>query len=55
MDPLAVGSGKRVRIYLGEHDHAPGGKQPAWEAILQYLRREGAAGATRCRRIRSAR
>jgi PII-like signaling protein len=34
----------RVRAYFGERDRH-GGK-PLWSALLEYLRREGAAGAT---------
>ncbi len=41
-----VGTGKRVRIYVGEHDKAAGHHEPLWETILNYLRKEGAAGAT---------
>ena len=37
---------KRVRIYIGEHDHAPGSHRPLWEDLLMLLRDEGAAGAT---------
>src|SRR5437016_10615182 len=44
-----VGTGKRVRIYIGEHDKAPGHHEPLWETILNYLRTEGAAGATMVR------
>jgi uncharacterized protein len=47
MDSI-TGRGVRVRIYFGERDHAPGafGGQPLWSALLEHLRREGAAGAT---------
>jgi PII-like signaling protein len=48
-----TGRGIRVRVYFGERDHAPGrllGK-PLWSALLEYLRREGAAGATVTRGI----
>jgi PII-like signaling protein len=48
-----TGRGLRVRIYFGERDHAVGpllGK-PLWRALLEYLRREGAAGATVTRGI----
>lgn len=42
-----VGTGKRVRIYVGEQDRAPGeSRRPLWETILSFLRGEGAAGAT---------
>jgi CBS domain-containing protein len=44
-----VGTGKRVRIYIGEHDQASGQHEPLWETILNYLREEGAAGATMVR------
>jgi uncharacterized protein len=43
-----TGRGTRVRVYFGERDHAPGrflGK-PLWGALLDYLREQGAAGAT---------
>jgi PII-like signaling protein len=52
MDSI-TGRGLRMRIYFGERDHAPGplrGK-PLWSALLEYLRREGAAGATVTRGI----
>ncbi len=38
--------GQRVRIYIGEHDHAAGAHRPLWEELLLLLRDEGAAGAT---------
>lgn len=41
-----TGVGKRVRIYLGEHDKARGSHEPLWEMLLNLLRNEGAAGAT---------
>ncbi|MCA1645440.1 MAG: DUF190 domain-containing protein [Chloroflexi bacterium] len=41
-----VGTGKRVRIYIGELDKAAGHHEPLWETILNFLRKEGAAGAT---------
>jgi PII-like signaling protein len=44
-----VGTGKRVRIYIGEHDKAAGHHEPLWETILGLLRTEGAAGATMVR------
>jgi len=44
-----VGTGKRVRIYIGEHDKAAGHHEPLWETILELLRKEGAAGATMVR------
>ncbi len=40
----ATAPGVRVQVHVGESDHV--GHQPAYEAMLQYLRREGAAGAT---------
>jgi PII-like signaling protein len=40
------GPGKRVRIYVGEHDRAAGSHKPLWEDVLGLLRDEGAAGAT---------
>jgi len=36
--------GTRVQVFLGESDHV--GHRPRYEALLEYLRREGAAGAT---------
>lgn len=39
----------RVRAYFGEYDRH-GGK-PLWSALLDFLRREGAAGATVIRGI----
>jgi PII-like signaling protein len=39
-----TGRGTRVRIYFGERDHYHG--KPLWSALLEFLRREGAAGAT---------
>ena len=36
--------GRRVQVFVGEADHA--GHRPRWLAILEHLRREGAAGAT---------
>jgi CBS domain-containing protein len=44
-----VGTGKRVRIYIGELDKAVGHHEPLWETILELLRKEGAAGATMIR------
>jgi PII-like signaling protein len=38
------GRGTRVRIYFGEHDHYQG--KALWSALLDFLRAEGAAGAT---------
>ena len=40
------GPGKRVRIYLGEQDKAPGSHRALWEDLLHLLRQEHAAGAT---------
>lgn len=39
-----TGRGTRVRVYFGERDHH--GHLPLWRAVLELLRREGAAGAT---------
>ncbi|HZS01912.1 MAG TPA: DUF190 domain-containing protein [Chloroflexota bacterium] len=52
MDDI-TGRGLRVRIYFGERDHARDGfpGKPLWSALLEYLRREGAAGATVMRGI----
>ncbi len=52
MDEI-TGRGLRVRVYFGERDHAPGAllPKPLWSALLEYLRREGAAGATVTRGI----
>ncbi len=36
--------GLRVQVYMGESDQA--GHVPRYQALLEYLRREGAAGAT---------
>src|SRR5205823_13287163 len=44
MEPGSVG--KRVRVYIGEHDHASGSHRPLWEDLLTFLHDEGAAGAT---------
>lgn len=41
--------GVRVRVYLGERDKHNG--QALWSAILEFLRHEGAAGATITRGI----
>ena len=40
------GPGRRVRIYVGEHDKASGSHRALWEDLLHLLREEGAAGAT---------
>lgn len=42
MEPTSRGT--RVQIYLGETDQV--GHGPRYQAILEYLRKEGAAGAT---------
>lgn len=46
-----AGGGKRVRIYFGEHDRTAGGHQLVWEAVLRFLRAEGAAGASMFRGV----
>ena len=38
------GRGRRVRLYFGESDRHEG--RPLWTALLDTLRRNGAAGAT---------
>jgi PII-like signaling protein len=43
------GRGIRVRAYFGERDSHHG--KPLWSALLELLRREGAAGATVTRGI----
>jgi len=43
------GRGVRVRAYFGERDHHQG--RPLWSALLEFLRREHAAGATVTRGI----
>ncbi len=43
---MVEGPGKRVRIYIGELDKAPGSHKALWEDLLTLLRAEGAAGAT---------
>ena len=47
------GQGLRVRIYFGESDHQGGTflGRPLWQVLIEYLRREGAAGATVSRGI----
>jgi PII-like signaling protein len=42
--PSITGDGLRVRAYFGERDRH--GHGPLWQALLQFLRQEGAAGAT---------
>ena len=44
-----TGRGTRVRIYMGESDHYQG--HALWRAMLDFLRKEGAAGATVLRAI----
>ena len=44
-----VGPGTRIRIYFGERDHYHG--KPLWNALLEFLRREGAAGGTGLRGV----
>lgn len=44
-----VGKAKRVRIYLGEGGKV--GHQPAWMAMLEFLRGENAQGATLVRGV----
>lgn len=39
-----TGRGARVRVYFGERDHYHG--KALWRALLEFLRAEGAAGAT---------
>ncbi len=48
-----TGRGMRVRVYFGERDHTPGRflAKPLWSALLEYLRRAEAAGATVTRGI----
>lgn len=43
------GRGLRIRAYFGERDTHHG--KPLWSALLEHLRREGAAGATVTRGI----
>ena len=42
--PIPGDDAIRVRIYFGERDHH--GHNALWSAMLQFLRREGCAGAT---------
>ncbi|HWV23599.1 MAG TPA: DUF190 domain-containing protein [Thermomicrobiales bacterium] len=44
-----IGAGIRVRVYLGERDKHNG--RSLWTEVLEFLRREGAAGATVTRGI----
>jgi CBS domain-containing protein len=46
-----VGLGKRVRIYIAEQDKAEGSHDPLWQALLDLLHKEGAAGATMFRAL----
>jgi PII-like signaling protein len=39
-----TGAGVRVRVYFGERDHYHG--KVLWSALLDFLRRQEAAGAT---------
>jgi PII-like signaling protein len=48
-DVELTGRGPRVRIYFGERDRYH--HQALWSAFLEFLRREGAAGATVLRGI----
>lgn len=41
-----AGTGKRVRIYIGERDKAEGRHEPLWEVLLKLLQEHGADGAT---------
>jgi CBS domain-containing protein len=41
-----AGTGKRVRIYIGERDKAEGHHEPLWEVLLKLLQEHGADGAT---------
>ena len=49
MDENVNGSGLRVRAYFGERDQRSG--KSLWSALLEFLRTEGAAGATVTRGI----
>ena len=50
METTAIeGRGIRVRAYFGERDRHHG--KPLWSALLEFLRREHAAGATVMRGI----
>ena len=44
MDQQLDGRGIRVRAHFGERDHHHG--KPLWSALLEFLRAQGAAGAT---------
>jgi PII-like signaling protein len=41
---VRITAARRVQVYVGETDHLD--HKPRAQAILEYLRREGAAGAT---------
>jgi PII-like signaling protein len=43
------GDGVRVRVYFGERDKHHG--KPLWRAFLEFLRHQGAAGATVTRAV----
>lgn len=43
-EELRNGRGVRVRVYFGERDKHH--HTPLWRALLEYLRRAGASGAT---------
>ncbi|HEU0165546.1 MAG TPA: DUF190 domain-containing protein [Thermomicrobiales bacterium] len=43
------GQAVRIRIYFGERDHQ--GMRSLWSAMLEFLRKEGAPGATVIRGI----
>src|SRR5947208_13114746 len=47
--PRIEGEGKLLRIFIGESDRWHG--KPLYEAIVQYVRKEGLAGATVIRGI----
>lgn len=49
MEHQLVGRGIRVRAYFGERDRHRG--TPLWSALLEFLRANGAAGATVTRGI----
>jgi PII-like signaling protein len=48
-EPQIEGRGIRVRAYFGERDRHEG--KPLWSALLEFLRHEGASGATVTRGI----
>jgi PII-like signaling protein len=49
MDDQLDGRGTHVRAYFGERDHHR--DKPLWSALLEFLRANGAAGATVTRGI----